>query len=57
MVEDEGEGLDYYGDLPALLLEDSMELKRRIHPPEVVQVRLCVCVSVCACERVCVCLL
>lgn len=38
VVEEEGEGLDYVGDLPELELEDSQELKRRIHPGDVVKV-------------------
>jgi len=37
VVEEEGEGLDYVGELPPLVLEDSQELKRRIFPADVVK--------------------
>eukprot|EP00983_Pelagomonas_calceolata_P083978 1156271-Pelagomonas_calceolata.AAC.4 len=40
VVEEEGEGLDYVGELPPLVLEDSQELKRRIFPADVVKVGL-----------------
>jgi hypothetical protein len=50
VVEEEGEGLDYFGEMPALELEDSQELKRRIFPAEIVKVCMWVWLSV----RVCV---